>query len=89
MVVGTRTNRWSAADEVWRQTDLLALTTNATSELHVLRHDGDALGMDGAEGRVLEQTHEVRLTRLLQRQDGGRLEATVYHARNQQASNVA
>ena len=40
-------------------------------------HDRDALGVDGAQVRVLEQADEVRLGRLLQREDGRRLEAQV------------
>jgi hypothetical protein len=30
------------------------LTTNSPSELHVLAHDGDSLGMDSAQVRVFE-----------------------------------
>jgi len=45
--------------------------------LDVLWHDGDALGVDGTQVRVLEDGHEVRLGRFLQRQDGGGLEAQV------------
>ena len=56
---------------------LSTLATNATSELHVLGHDGDALGVDGAQVGVLEQTDEVRLARLLQRRDRRRLEAQI------------
>lgn len=39
--------------------------------------DGDTLGVDGAQVGVLEQGDEVRLDRLLQRADCGRLEAEV------------
>jgi hypothetical protein len=41
------------------------------------RTDGDALGVDGAQVGVLEQAHQVRLGRLLQRKDGEGLEAEV------------
>ena len=34
-------------------------------ELHVLGHDGDPLGMDGAEHSVLKEGGEVGLRRLL------------------------
>ena len=54
-----------------------ALTANATGELNVLRHDGDALCVDGAEVSVLEEADEVRLGRLLKREHGVRLEAKI------------
>ena len=57
--------------------NLGALSTDAASELHVLGHDGDALGVDGAQVGVLEQSDEVRLRGLLQSQDGRALEAQV------------
>jgi hypothetical protein len=54
-----------------------ALATEAAGEGEVLRLDGDALGVDGGEVRVLEEGDEVRLGGLLERHDGGRLEAEV------------
>jgi hypothetical protein len=54
-----------------------ALPADAAGELDVLGHDGDALGVDGAEVGVLEQADEVGLGGLLQRGDGGGLEAEV------------
>ena len=57
--------------------NLGALATDAAGELDVLGHDGDALGVDGAQVGVLEEPDEVRLGRLLQREDGVRLEAQV------------
>ena len=53
------------------------LPADAARELHVLGHDSDALGVDGAQICVFEQTNEVRLGRLLQCDDGGRLKAEV------------
>lgn len=53
------------------------VTADAESELHVLRRDGDALGVDSAEVRVLEQARQVRLGGLLHGQDRGTLEAEV------------
>ena len=44
---------------------LSALSTDATSELDVLGHDGHTLGVDGAQVGVLEQPHQVRLAGLL------------------------
>ena len=46
-----------------------ALSANATGQLNVLGHDGDALAVDGAEVGVLEETDEVGLGCLLKGQD--------------------
>lgn len=43
------------------------------SQLHILRHERNALGVDGAQVRVLEEVHEERLRCLLQREDRRRL----------------
>ena len=56
---------------------LRALTADAAGELDVLGHDRDALGVDRAEVRVLEEANEVGLRGLLERDDGRRLEAEV------------
>jgi hypothetical protein len=56
---------------------LSTLATDATGQLDVLRHDGDALGVDGAQVRVLEQSDQVGLARLLQGHHGRALEAQV------------
>ena len=56
---------------------LTTLTTEAAGELDVLALDGDTLGVDGAEVGVLEEGDEVGLNRLLERTDGGALEAEV------------
>ena len=42
-----------------------------------LWHDGNSLGVNGAQVSVLEQTHKVSLGRLLERQYNRRLEAQV------------
>ncbi len=49
---------------------LCTLTTDAASELNVLGHDGDTLGVDGTEIRVFEEADEVCLSRFLEREDG-------------------
>ena len=54
-----------------------ALAPDAAGELDVLRHDRDALGVDRAQVGVLEEADEVRLRRLLERDDGRRLEAKI------------
>ncbi len=56
---------------------LRALATDAAGQLDVLGHDGDTLGVDGAEVGVLEETDEVRLGGLLEGEDGRALEAQV------------
>ena len=40
-------------------------TPDPLGELHVLRHDGDPLGMNGAEHSVLKESGEVSFSRLL------------------------
>ena len=56
---------------------LVSLSAEAARQLDVPGHDGDALGVDGAQVGVLEEMHQVGLGRLLQGQDGGALEAQV------------
>ena len=52
-----------------------ALPADAACELDVLGEDRHPLGMNGNEVGVLKETNEVSLASLLQRKDGGRLEA--------------
>jgi hypothetical protein len=56
---------------------LRALSTDTAGELNVLRHDGDTLGVDGAQVGVLEKTNEVSLGGLLEGKNSGSLEAKV------------
>lgn len=56
---------------------LRAFSAYSACKLDVLGHDGDALGVDGAQVRVLEQTNEVGLARLLQSHHCRALEAQV------------
>ena len=60
-----------------RSRHLRALTTDAAGKVDVLGHDGDTLGVDGAQVGVLEQTDDVGLSGLLKGEDGGGLEAEV------------
>ena len=60
-----------------KTSNLSALATDAAGQLDVLGHDGDALGVDGGQVGVLEETDEVGLGGLLEGQDGRRLEAQV------------
>ena len=52
-----------------------ALSTDSAGELHVLWHDGDSLGVDGAEVGVLEEADHVSLRGLLEGKNGAGLEA--------------
>ncbi len=54
-----------------------SLATDASSELHVLGHDGNSLGVDGAQVGVLEEANHVSLSGLLESKDGRGLEAEV------------
>lgn len=56
---------------------LSAFSADTARQLDVLGHDGDALCVDGAQVRVLEQADEVGLASLLQGHDGRTLKAQV------------
>jgi hypothetical protein len=57
--------------------DLSTLTTDAAGKLDVLWHDGDTLGVDGAQVGVLKQADEVSLGGFLESQDSGALETEI------------
>jgi len=56
---------------------LSTLAADPAGQLDVLGHDGDTLGVDGAEVGVLEQADEISLASLLEGHDGGALESQV------------
>ena len=56
---------------------LSTLTTDTAGKLDVLWHDGDTLGVDGAQVGVLEKANEVSLASLLEGHDSGALETKV------------
>eukprot|EP00798_Chlamydomonas_sp_ICE-L_P028173 gene28173-biopygen32138 len=56
---------------------LSPLPADATSQLDVLRHVGDTLGVDGSQVGVLEQANQVGLSSLLEGQDGRGLETQI------------
>ena len=66
-------------DQSWRRrtTPLGTLTTDATSQLDVLWHDGHTLGVDGAQVGILKETDEVGLGSFLESHDSRGLEAEV------------
>ena len=57
--------------------DLRALTADTTSELDILGHDGDTLGVDGAQVGVFKETDEVGLGGFLESKDGRALESEI------------
>ena len=54
---------------------LTSLSPYAACKLHVLRHDGHAFCVQGAEVGVFEQTNEISLWSLLKSSNRGRLKA--------------
>lgn len=56
---------------------LSTFTTDTAGKLDVLGHDGDTLGVDGAQVGILEETDEVSLGRLLEGHDSRGLEAEI------------
>ena len=56
---------------------LSPLTTDPSGQLDIFGHDGDPLGMDGAEVGVLKETHKVSLASLLKSHYSRALEAQV------------
>jgi hypothetical protein len=50
------------------------IAPDTPGELDILGHDSNALGVKGAEVAVLEETDDVRLSRLLEGEDSGGLE---------------
>jgi hypothetical protein len=58
-------------------TALRALPSDSASQLNILGHDCDTLGVDGAQVGVFEQTNQVGLGGFLQGQDGRPLESEI------------
>ena len=56
---------------------LSSLSSDSPGQLDVLGHDGDSLGVDGAQVGVLKQTNEVSLASLLESHDSRGLEPEV------------
>ena len=55
-----------------------SLPTKTTCKLHIPRHDGHTLAVDGAKVRVLKQADEVSFCGVLQREDCSGLETNVW-----------
>ena len=60
-----------------RKRHLSTFSTDAASKLDVLGHDGDTLGMDGAQVGVLKETNQVSLRGFLESHDSRGLETQV------------
>lgn len=58
-------------DKVVRRVNLSTLSADAAGELDVFRHDGDTLGVNGAQVGVLEEPNQVGFGRLLQGHNSG------------------
>ena len=56
---------------------LRAFSTDATGQLNVLRHNGDTLGVDGAQVGVFEKSNKVSFGGFLESKDSGALESEV------------
>ena len=69
--------RWEPHEKEGVARHLGTLSTDPPGELDVLWHDGDTLGVDGAQVGVLEESNKVGLGGLLEGQDGGGLEPEV------------
>ena len=60
-----------------RSCNLGTFSTDTASQLNVLGHDGDPLGVDGTQIGILEETHKVSLAGLLQSHNSRALEPEV------------
>ena len=56
---------------------LSSLTSNSASQLDILSHDGNSLGVDCSQIGVLKKTDQVSLSSLLEGKDGARLESEI------------
>jgi len=57
--------------------NLCTFSSDSSSQLDILGHDGDTLSVDGAQVGVFEETHQVGLRGLLQSSNGCTLETEV------------
>ena len=67
--------------------ELRGLSTNAAREHHIFRPKRDAFRVDRSEVRVFKNTHNVRLSSFLDRQDGRRLETQIGTVRGRNLAN--
>ena len=55
----------------------VSLSSDSSGELHIFWHDGNSLGVDGAEVGVFEKSDHVSFSGFLEGEDGGALESEV------------
>ena len=56
---------------------LCSLSADSAGQLYVLGHDGDSLGVDGAQVCVFKQTNKVSLASFLKSHHSGALETQI------------
>jgi len=56
---------------------LRALSTDTTSQLNILGHDGHTLGMDGTQVGIFKETHQISFSSFLEGQDSRSLETEI------------
>ena len=66
-----------AVCHVWDEIRLCSLSADSAGQLNVLGHDGDTLGVDGAQVGVFKQTNKVSLASFLKSHHSGALETQV------------
>ena len=59
------------------QHDLSSFSSDSSSQLDVLWHDGNSLGVDGAQVGVFKKTNQVSFGGFLESHDSGRLESKI------------
>ena len=62
---------------MWMNSTLCSLSADSAGQLNVLGHDGDALGVDGAQFGVLKETNEVGFASFLKSHHSGALETQI------------
>ena len=67
---------------------LSTLATNTARQLHVLGHDGNTLGMNGAQVGVFKHSNKACFGSLLKGKDGSALETKVVSPVIQSLSNL-
>ena len=76
-MVGSEKSRLFRVTRITQHARLSTLATDSSGQLDVFRHDGDSLGVDGAQVRIFEKTDQVCLASLLQGHDGRALETQI------------
>ena len=61
----------------WSYGYLGSLAANASSELNILGHDGNTLGVNGGQVGIFEKTNKVCLSSLLEGKNSARLESEI------------